>query len=265
MRELFHDQNFPLVGAHRGASAYFPENTLLSFMKAKEMGADYIELDVHLSKDEVPVIMHDAHLDRTTNGKGKLRDFTLAELKQLDAGCKFGKPFPKQEIPTLQEALNWAKGSIGVSIELKQDIEKYPNLEERVLEVIDKTDTLNQIQVMSFNHRSVRRIKELEPKIFAGIILFSELCDPLAVVKQSKADFFNAPWLFQYREAIDALHQEGYLVCGGMNDDPEKWVSMQALGIDMAETNKPDVMINHTQKGKRTSTLLKNFYAKAAL
>lgn len=250
MRELFNTQEFPFVGAHRGASKYCPENTMPSFKKALELGTDYIELDVHLSKDEVPVVMHDSRLERTSNGKGRLRDYTVEELKELDAGSWFGESFSGLEIPTLEEVLSWAKGRVGVSIELKQDLEKYAHLEERVLEIIRKTNTLNQIQVMSFNHRAVRKMKELDADVFTGIILFSELCDPVAVTKQSKADFFNTPWVFHSQDAINELHNAGFLVCGGMNDDPQKWEEMQSWGIDMAETNTPDVMVERTHKRK---------------
>ncbi len=91
MRELF-AKKVPLVGAHRGASHYYPENTMLSFKKALELGADYVELDVHLTKDEVPVVMHDSKLERTTNGKGNIRDYTIDELKQLEAGLEMNFP-----------------------------------------------------------------------------------------------------------------------------------------------------------------------------
>ncbi len=146
------------------------------------------------------------------------------------------------EIPTLEEVLQWSKDQIGVSIELKQVEEKYTHLEEKVLEVIKKTQTIDQVQVMSFNHKAVKKMKDLDSNVVTGIIVYGELYDPISVIKQVKADFFNAPWMFHSKEDIKALHQAGFLVCGGHNDNPEKWVEMQSWGINMAETNTPDVM-----------------------
>ncbi|MCP1136201.1 glycerophosphodiester phosphodiesterase [Paenibacillus polysaccharolyticus] len=242
MRELFVSKGFPLVGAHRGASQYYPENTMLAYQKAYDMGADYIELDVHLSKDEVPVIMHDATLERTSNGTGKLRDYTVDQLKQLDVGRWFSEEYAGERIPTLEEVLLWANGKVGVNIELKQMGVNYELLERNVLETIKKTRMMDQVQAMSFNHKSVKKIKDMDERIFTGIILFGELYDPIAVAKQVRCDFFNTTWMFHSQDAIKELHQSGYLVCGGHNDIPEKWVEMQSWGIDMFETNTPDVM-----------------------
>ena len=108
------------VIAHRGASAYAPENTLVAFTRAVEMDADYFELDVTLSKDDEIIVIHDLSVDRTTNGTGKVRDLTLAELKQLDAGSKKDASFAGEPLPTLEESLVLAKSEgIKVYIEIK--------------------------------------------------------------------------------------------------------------------------------------------------
>ncbi|HRI87232.1 MAG TPA: glycerophosphodiester phosphodiesterase family protein [Candidatus Hydrogenedentes bacterium] len=107
------------VIGHRGASAYAPENTMASFIKAKEMGADWFELDVRLSKDGEVVVMHDETVDRTTNGSGYVRDMTLHELKQLDAGSWKGEEFTGERVPTLAQCLDYAKFKIGVYVEIK--------------------------------------------------------------------------------------------------------------------------------------------------
>jgi glycerophosphoryl diester phosphodiesterase len=107
------------VIGHRGAAAYAPENTMASFKKAKELGADWFELDVRLSKDGEVVVIHDDTVDRTTNGHGKVRDLTLYELKQLDAGAWKGPEFAGERIPTLGQCLDYAKFHIGVYVEIK--------------------------------------------------------------------------------------------------------------------------------------------------
>ena len=109
----------PLCIAHRGASACAPENTLIAFETAIRLGADAIELDVHLTRDEVPVVMHDETLDRTTDGRGSVAVVSLAALKRLDAGSWFAPRFRRERVPTLEEALDCARGRCGMNIELK--------------------------------------------------------------------------------------------------------------------------------------------------
>jgi glycerophosphoryl diester phosphodiesterase len=107
------------VIGHRGAAAYAPENTMASFMKAEESGADWFELDVRLSKDGEVVVIHDDKVDRTTNGHGYVRDLTLYDLKQLDAGAWKAPEFAGERIPTLGQCLDYAKYKIGVYLEIK--------------------------------------------------------------------------------------------------------------------------------------------------
>src|SRR3712207_5048900 len=108
------------IMAHRGAAAYAPENTIAAFTKAIEMKADAIELDIHLSKDDHIVVIHDEKVDRTTNGKGLVMEFTLEELKRLDAGSWFNKEFKNEKIPTLREVLELvAYKNIDLNIEIK--------------------------------------------------------------------------------------------------------------------------------------------------
>jgi len=107
------------VYAHRGASAYAPENTLAAFRLAVEMGAPWVEIDCSLTKDGHVVVMHDLTVDRTTNGKGLIRDHTLAQLRELDAGSWKDAKFAGERVPTLAEALSFLKGKARVLIEIK--------------------------------------------------------------------------------------------------------------------------------------------------
>src|SRR5215471_12590471 len=107
-RRLERERGRVWVVGHRGAMGYCPENTLASFERGLELGADWIELDVHLSRDGQLIVIHDETLDRTTSGHGLVRDHTLAELKRLDAGAWFGAEYAGQRIPTLDEVLDWA-------------------------------------------------------------------------------------------------------------------------------------------------------------
>ena len=106
--------------AHRGASGNYPENTLLAFQKALEIGVDEIELDLYMTKDDHLIIMHDSTVDRTTDGTGAISDLTLAEIKALDAGGVFGEQFRGERVPTWEEALELVQGKVELNVHLKE-------------------------------------------------------------------------------------------------------------------------------------------------
>ncbi|MGN7380800.1 Glycerophosphoryl diester phosphodiesterase [Chlamydia abortus] len=148
--------------AHRGDPVHFPENTLSAFESAVNHSYSHLELDVQLSRDGVPVICHDLSVDRTTDGSGRIKDLTLAELKKLRIG--------QEELPTLEEALTLLKDRIIVNIELKQLGRYYPGLEEASLEVVRKLGMEEQVFFTSFDHYSVLRMRELHSEVGLGWI-----------------------------------------------------------------------------------------------
>lgn len=161
----------PWVIGHRGASGVAPENTLAAFQKALEQGARMIELDVHLTKDGVPVVIHDERVDRTTNGVGPVADWTLAELKHLDAGMWFERRFRGQRIPTLREVLRFARGRMKLFLELKTNKTDYPGIEEAVLAEVRAEAMAEEVIVGSFHAQTVVRAKGLARGISVGGIL----------------------------------------------------------------------------------------------
>lgn len=134
------------VIAHRGASAYAPENTLAAFKLAKEMSADWFELDCTLTRDGEVVVMHDDTVDRTTNGTGYVRDLTLYDIKQLDAGSWFAPEFAGERVPTLGQALDFAKWNIGVYIEIKDSSDDRTLLQEILMEAQGDKDASRQFK-----------------------------------------------------------------------------------------------------------------------
>lgn len=118
--------------AHRGASGSYPENTLLAFRKALEIGADEIELDLHSTKDGHLVVMHDGTVDRTTDGTGAIGEMTLTEIKALDAGSAFGERFRGERVPTWEEALDLVQGKVGLNVHLKDGGDADGDYERRV-------------------------------------------------------------------------------------------------------------------------------------
>ena len=158
-----------LVIAHRGGLGLNPENTLAAFKKAEELGADIIELDIHTSKDGQLVIMHDETIDRTTDGSGKVRDYTLSELKGFDAGYRWtadsGKTFPFRakglQIPTLAEVLSEIKNT-AIIIEIKQS---KPSLIKPLCELIKKHGLENKVIVASFSNKALLEFRSAFPQV----------------------------------------------------------------------------------------------------
>lgn len=161
----------PLVIAHRGASFYAPEHTIAAYELALAQGADLIEVDLHLSADDQPVAIHDATLDRTTNGTGPVRERTAKELKRLDAGSWFGPEFRGQRIQTLQEILERFRGRIGFAVELKGGSDVYPGIEERVVSFLQIYEVVETSLVLSFNYRALAKVREMEPAVKIGALM----------------------------------------------------------------------------------------------
>ncbi len=184
------------IVAHRGASAYAPENTMTAFRRAVELEADYIELDVQLSRDGRLVVMHDRTVDRTTDGTGHVRSLTFKELRALDAGSWFGASYRGERVPSLDEVLDAFAGKIGLIIELKHPSSS-PGIERKLAYALSKRhlDWPEDpgIVVQSFDTESLKEIKTLLPHT------------PVAVLV-SRARSLTTKDLLEYREYADAIH-----------------------------------------------------------
>src|ERR1700704_2677024 len=159
-----------LLGGHRGNPDEFPENTLASFRSAIELGVDVIELDVHRSEDGGLPVIHDHLLDRTTDGSGLVRDHTMAELKRFDAGSWKDPKFKGERIPSLDEVLAGAQGKVGVAIEIKNLPLPYSGIEKAVVRAVKDAGMVHEVVVISFDHRSIQRIAEINPEILTGVL-----------------------------------------------------------------------------------------------
>lgn len=158
--------------AHRGASGYAPENTMPAFELAREMDSDSIELDIHLTKDQIPVVIHDDTVNRTTNSKGYVRNMTLEQIKQLDAGSWFNKAYPMfareiyagTTIPTLDEVFETFGKEISYVLEIKESTPKI-NIEVLLNEYIKKYDLEKVVVIHSFSAASLRKFHSINPDI----------------------------------------------------------------------------------------------------
>ncbi|WP_130859851.1 glycerophosphodiester phosphodiesterase [Gracilibacillus phocaeensis] len=155
-----------IIYAHRGASKQAPENTMPAFDLAYQQGADGIETDVQLTKDNIPVLIHDEKLQRTTNGKGYIKDKTYQELKQLDAGSWKNPFYQGTTIPTLDDLLKWNQDKhLALNIELKNNVFAYQGIERVVYNKLADYQMLEKSVISSFNHRSIQHISESQQSI----------------------------------------------------------------------------------------------------
>jgi glycerophosphoryl diester phosphodiesterase len=243
---------FPvLVTAHRGLSGEAPENTLPAFKKAIEVGSDMIELDVRFSKDGQMVVIHDDTLDRTTNGRGKVSDYTLKELKQLDAGSWFAPQFSGEQIPTLKEVLELARGKILINIEIKDDSPgqyKITDLADRALQEVKKAGMAGRVIFSSFYPSSLQRIGESDPRIGVALLYHRDWNSLREVVGDRFFLVLNLRHSFLTREKIRRIHQEGMKVNTYTVNSEEEMEKFIGWGIDGIITNHPDKLIQILKK-----------------
>lgn len=232
----------PLIIAHRGASAYAPENTEASFRLAVEMGADGIELDVHLSKDGIPVVIHDERLNRTGGRHGWVKDLTLAELKALDFGVWFKPEYAGQRIMTLEEVLILLRDWSGLlNIELKSGPVFYEGMEEKVVRLTYTYNRADTVIISSFNHYSLLKVKEIDPRIKIGILYMAGLVAPWEYAERLGAEAIHPLYYNIVPPIVAGCKAHGILVNPFTVDDPEHIKAIAAAGVDGIITNVPDI------------------------
>lgn len=244
----------PLILAHRGASAYAPENTLAAFRLARELGADGVELDVQLTRDHVPVVIHDDLVDRTTDGHGRVTELTIAEISRLDAGTWKTEDYCGEPIPTLAqvfEALSdWLK-PVGnkpaclINVELKTERLTTDGLEREVLNTIARYGVQNRILLSSFNPLSLVRAKQINPRLPRGLLYDSSM--PVYLRGAWLRWWVNPQAMHPEHPMIDArymqwAHSKRLQVNTWTVDDPAEAQRLATLGVRAIITNKPDVI-----------------------
>jgi glycerophosphoryl diester phosphodiesterase len=252
---LFNDDGDDFVViAHRGASAYFPENTMAAFKGALEMNAEMIELDVMLSKDGVPVVFHDAVLEDHTNGSGELSDYTLDELKQLDAGSWFSKEFTGEKIPTLEQVLAFAKGKIALNIEIKTEAvsdEVEGGVEEKSLALVKEYGMQEHVLFSSFDYRAITHLKQLDPSIPAALLYNNRNSNkllPSQLVSQYKADAFNCSYQQLNRKRLRDIRLNSIPVFVYTVNQKHRMKKMVQLGVSGVFSDKPDLLRQVAEK-----------------
>ena len=232
----------PTIFAHRGASAYAPENTLAAFQLAVRQGADAIELDAKLSSDGHVVVIHDERVDRTTNGKGFVKDLPLAALKEIDAGCSYDTAFCEERIPTLNEVFAIMGRNTFINVDLTNYYTSSDLLPEKVAELVSYHNLTKRVLFSSFHPSTLRRIHKLLPQVPTGFLTLPGFKGSLiyALLK------YSVPHQSQHQAVknitanyIRRKHHQNKLVYAYTVNDPSKINQLHQWGIDGFFTDDP--------------------------
>ena len=221
-----------MIIGHRGAAALEPENTLLSIALAMEIGVDAVEIDVRLSKDKEIVVIHDSTVDRTTNGTGPVSSYTLKEMKKLDAG-------KGETIPTLQEVIDLIGNKVRLVIELKEE-----STERRVVELTKRNNLDDNVYVISFWHRLVKTVKEMDSRIKTGVLLVGCPVD-VCIATQASADALVMEYTFVNRKFVEIAHKEGLKVFIWNIDDRHLLKHYDNMRVDGIGSNDPRMLLEY--------------------
>lgn len=232
------------IYAHRGFSGKYPENTMLAFQKAVEIGVDGIELDVHLTKDNEIVIIHDEDIKRTCDGEGLVKDMTLEELRKYDASASFRGVYGFCGIPTLREYFELVKDTpVITNIELKTGVYEYPTIEKRVIDMVREFGLSDKIIFSSFNHFTVKRCEEIAPEIKRGFLTGDWLYDFGKYTAERNVQCCH-PWHVSLsEETVKEMHEAGCEINTWTVNEYEDIRKLSAWGVDSLIGNFPDRMI----------------------
>lgn len=227
---------------HRGFSGKYPENTMLAYRKAVAAGANGVELDVQLTKDGEVVVIHDERVDRTTDGQGFVRDFTLADLRKLDASYLYKQAGVRNPVPTFEEYCEWAAAAGCITnVELKNGVYPYPALEEKTLALLRKYHLEQKVIISSFNHFSVLRMKELAPDLEYGLLEESWVFHPGAYAAALGVQCYHPFWGSLTDDTVADLKAHHLKINTFTVNDEAAIRSLLAKGVDCVIGNFPDL------------------------
>ncbi|WP_282692554.1 glycerophosphodiester phosphodiesterase family protein [Streptomyces sp. CC208A] len=228
------------VIAHRGASSAAPENTLVAGEVARRGGAEWIESDVRPSRDGVPYVMHDATVDRTTDGTGPVRSLTSAQLDALDAGSWFAPAYAGARVPTLAAQLADLRVRGG---RLLLEVKGWHSRAEveRIVRDVREQRMADRVVVQSFDAASLRQVRELAPELPLALLRDRLDADPVAVARElGLTGYHVSDGALSARPGVVAeLRAAGVAVNVWTVDDPARWRVLAGLGVDGVITDRP--------------------------
>ncbi|ATO49271.1 glycerophosphodiester phosphodiesterase family protein [Brevibacillus laterosporus] len=233
--------------AHRGWSGRAPENTMAAIKLAlAEPGIQAIEVDVQLSKDGIPVLIHDFTLDRTTNGSGPVKDHTFEQLREWSAGSWFAEEFSNEQIPALEELFQAAsQHTCRLNVELKTAGNLYPLLAEKVVELVEAHELASQVCLTSFDHEIIKRVKELQPSIKTGLIITGKPVLLREQLAKTGATILSMAYPYLTKDFVQMMLEEGFEIFAWTIDDENEIerISEWHPNIYIC-TNHPDRMLS---------------------
>ncbi len=232
----------PVVMAHRGASAHAPENTLAAFRLALEHGADGVELDAKLSADGHVMVIHDQTVDRTTGGKGRVRELTLAQLKKLDAGMHFDSSFAREQIPTLEEVFVAVGARTLVNVELTNYASPTDNLPDKVADLVTKFGLQEQVMFSTFHPLTYLRIRRRLPQIPTALLTLPGKAGQLGrgwLGRLLSPDYLHPYYTDVTEKSMASEKRRDRMVNVWTVNDPVEMRRLFQIGIDGIITDDP--------------------------
>jgi len=229
----------PWIIAHRGAAGHAPENTLAAFERAVEFGAGFIETDLHLTRDGQFVAIHDGTLDRTTNGKGMVHEFTLAEIRNVDAGLWYDRSYAGQRIPTLGEVLDFGrKHDVIFYLEIKYDAAW--GMHHALVAELQKSQSAPRTIVISFDPKTIAAIRSLDASLMVGFLVDDPKIDAVKAALDGGARQLCPKSTLVTEKLVEQAHAAGLQVVTWTVNQAEAMRSMIAAGVDGIMSDFPD-------------------------
>jgi len=233
---------------HRGASKYAPQNTIPAFLKAVELNADGVEFDVHLTKDKELVVCHNYTIKETSNGRGKIKDFTLHELKQFDFGIKFSPEFKNTRIPTLKEVLDVVKNLKIINIELKSQDVLNEELAKCVIAQVKEYSFTGDVVFSSFDLELVKIVKSIDNTLKVGALFSPSDCarernfnKNIDFVKENNLQTIHPHVRYIKEKHVNKCHENGVLVNPWGVNSYEEIKRMLDIGCDSIITDETTI------------------------
>ncbi len=245
----------PLVIAHRGDSAHRPENTLAAFAGALELGVSAIELDVQLTRDGHVVVIHDPSLDRTTSGRGDVRQMTLAEVRAVSAGYpeRFGSDWAGERVPTLGEVLALVRDRARAMIEVKTEsvtADEAGGVEALAVEEVRRAGMADKVALISFDHRAIVRLRAIAPEISRGRLFGRTSADEVLADARATGSEVVLPHKSQLSDSLVArVRAAGIKLATWVVDEPAELRDLARFELYGVGSNRPGVLLEAIADG----------------
>ncbi|MCP5515057.1 MAG: glycerophosphodiester phosphodiesterase [Spirochaetales bacterium] len=230
-----------MIIAHRGASAYAPDNTIAAIKKAFELGSDGIEIDVQMSRDGELFIFHDWNLEKVTGDKALITSKSSAEIKNIDAGSWFSPEFAGERIPALEEVLDIVPKGKLVNIEIKKTASDTRPVEEKVLRQVSDRGMTGNVIISSFNHKTISTVEKIDAEIKTALIMASQLVNPMKYLGNFRCYSFHPVLYYVDEQLVKELHANNIKIYPWVVNDTFYAKELTAAGCDGIITNYPDL------------------------